>query len=253
MSRSKIAALSVAAAVGGMMIVPAWAASTLSASFFKVVGDPAFGTQCCGTYGDMVTGTLGPDGLPVLNTSAPDIPVAFMNTLKGDLNSNGELTWWTPGPHVTATGSSTVSLPFSSASMYPPAATPGGNDANGYLSAMFTGIFSLATASMVNFSLGADDDAFFYVDNTLVNSIGGIHGDTPAPVTTTSLGQGTHTIKLFYDDRQPSAAALDFNLTSQGITIIPSVPEPSTFALLGVGLTGLGFLRRRSKCRSEKS
>ncbi|MDQ2735302.1 MAG: PEP-CTERM sorting domain-containing protein [Pseudomonadota bacterium] len=97
----------------------------------------------------------------------------------------------------------------------------------------------------MNFFLGADDDAFFYVDNTLVNSIGGIHGDTPAPLTTTSLAQGTHTIELFYDDRQPSAAALDFNL--QSITVVPSVPEPSTFALLGIGLAGLGFLRRRAR------
>ncbi len=105
--------------------------------------------------------------------------------------------------------------------------------------------FTLATASTVNFFLGADDDAFFYVDNTLVNSIGGIHGDTPAPLTTTSLAQGTHTIELFYDDRQPSAAALDFNL--QSITVVPSVPEPSTFALLGIGLAGLGFLRRRAR------
>ncbi|MDE2093481.1 MAG: PEP-CTERM sorting domain-containing protein [Burkholderiales bacterium] len=224
---------------------PAWASSTLSATYYTVRGDPAFGTQCCGTYPDMVTGTLGPDGLPVLNTGASDIPASFMTTLIADTNAFGELPWWTPGPHVTASGSGTISLPFSSISMFPPAATLGGNDANGFLSAMFTGQFTLATNSTVNFSLGADDDAFFYVDNMLVNSIGGVHADTPAPVTTTTLGAGTHTMKLFYDDRQPTAAALDFNLTSEGITIVPSVPEPATFALFGVGLAGVAFMKRR--------
>lgn len=240
-----LAAMAAMACAGLAASSTAWASNTLSATYYTVRGDPAFATQCCGTYPDMVTGTLGPDGLPVLNTGASDIPASFMTTLIADTNAFGELPWWTPGPHVTASGSGTISLPFSSTSMFPPAATLGGNDANGFLSAMFTGQFTLATNSTVNFSLGADDDAFFYVDNTLVNSIGGVHADTPAPVTTTTLGAGTHTIKLFYDDRQPSAAALDFNLTSEGITIVPSVPEPATFALFGVGLAGVALMKRR--------
>jgi fibro-slime domain-containing protein len=131
--------------------------------------------------------------------------------------------------------------------MYPPNGSPTGNDANGFLSAVFKGQFTLGTASNVQFSLGADDDAFFYVDGKLVNSIGGVHADTPAPVTTSVLSPGVHTITLFYDDRQPSNAALNFDVTSTGIVVTPSVPEPATYWLLLAGCSAaiVGLWRRR--------
>ena len=55
--------------------------------------------------------TLGPDGLPVYNLLTND-PYPQNNPI--DVNSNGELTWWsTTNPNVTLAGTGTVSLPYS--------------------------------------------------------------------------------------------------------------------------------------------
>ncbi len=174
--------------VGAMAIlIPMVAAqaatiSTLSASYYTVSSaDPDFGNQCCGTYTDLVKNTLGPDGLPVYNPATSD-PFTIH-----DLNGAGEITWWGPAfnPNVTASGSGSISLPFNDTAMYPPSGqNPGGNDFSGFLAGVFTGSFALNAPQQVQFSLWADDDAFLYVDGTLVDSLGGVHADTQLPVTT---------------------------------------------------------------------
>ncbi len=217
-------------------------ASSLSGSYYTVsTTDPDFGTQCCGVYTNMVTNNLGPDGLPVLNTSygGPHI---------NDVNVNGEISWWSPAfdSHVTSSGTGIVMLPFSSAAMYPPQGqNPSGNDANGYLAAVYTGALSIPTTESVVFNLGSDDDSFLYLNGSLVTSVGGVHADTPAPVTSQTLAPGVYPLVLFYVDRYPSNAALDFSITTSNVGVT-GTPEPATFGLFAAGILGLlGVVRAR--------
>lgn len=227
--------LAFASVLGLLLLVGSSAsAASLSASYFTVSpSDPDFGTQCCGTYYNMVQSTLGPDGLPVWNAS-------YGGPALSDVNGSGEITWWSPtfDSNVTVTGTGSISLPFASTSMYPPNGT-GSNDANGYLAAVFTGSLVVPTTESVTFTLGSDDDSFLYLNNVLQTGIGGVHGDTPAPTSTSILSPGTYNLTLFYDDRYPTQAALNFSIDTEGVVVNPT-PEPGSLLLVGTALAFLG-------------
>ena len=184
---------------------------------------------------------LGPNGLPI-------------GTGSNDINPiTSEITWWSPAlnPHVQFTGSANVTLPYSS-NMYAPNST-GSDDSSFFETAVFTGNFTLASASTVDFDLGSDDDSFIYIDGVLFGQNPGIHGVTTVDFTTPTLSAGTHQLKVFYADRQNTGAFLSLSLDakSSGIVITPpAVPEPATWAMFigGFGLIG-GAMRRRQSAR----
>ena len=245
MCRLRAMAVALALVVCGGVGSPAHAgAYTFGITYFTIAANSDFGTNpCCVTnpYTNEVTATLGPDGLPVYNSSYGG-PTLY------DLNSNGELTWWSPSQnsYVTQTGTGTVTSPFSNTNFYPPNGT-GPNDATGYQGAIIAGNFVLPSAESVTFTLGSDDDSFLYVDGTNIAQLGGIHGVANINPVTSTLSAGSHSFKLFYVDRQQTGAGLNFSINTSGLTVTPPVPEPASLPVLGSGVIGLVLLARRRR------
>lgn len=221
-------------------------ADSLGVTYFTLAHGDADtgGSFCCSTFSNEVLGTLGPDGLPVYNS-------AYGGPTLHDVNGNGELTWWSPAgsagggnANVTQTGTGTLTLPLSLSNFYPPNGG-GPNDGNGYQTAIFKGTLNVPSNESITFTLGADDDAIVAIDNTVVDQLGGVHSITDAPVTTAMIGAGSHTLTIFYADRDQTQAALDFSLQTQGVTL--GVPEPATWAMMLLGFGGMGAAMRRKR------
>jgi fibro-slime domain-containing protein len=226
-------------AFGAAAIVGAsqsFAQSTLQATYYTIPesGDADFGNVPCCSFvftdnanGEVLGGALGPNGLPLYNT-------AFGGPALSDVDSHGQLTWWSG----TSTGGGPVSVPIGQ-NLFPPNGSNSGGDGNGFQTATFAGTLNAAGTEKVTFNLSADDDAFLAVDGNIVLQDGGVHPLDPTGVSVTELlSGGSHSVEIFYADRHTVAAALDF---SESIT---AVPEPASWAMMLVGFGGLGATMR---------
>lgn len=215
--------------------------ATLGATYYEVADgtDPDFNTNS--TPNVTLGSSLGLDGLPV--ATAP-FGVNDVNA------TTHEIEWWSPAldGNVKQTGTGTITLPYSS-NMFAPNST-GMNDSSFFETAVFKGSFTLAGPGTVSFTLGSDDDSFIYVDGVLIGENPGVHSVTTVEFTSGILPAGPNTIEVFYDDRQNVAASLSLSADSD-ITITPTVPEPATWAMLIIGVAGVGgVLRRRNRTAS---
>jgi hypothetical protein len=220
-------------------------AASMNVQWFTVQPDSDFGPIiCCNVYTNEVQSTLGPNGYPILNKDYGGPTISDVNS------GTGELTWWNPALNnsVTFTGTSTLTLPINQ-NMYPLNGT-GGDDSNGFQAAILTGDLVVPTTEQVSFNLGSDDDSFLALGNTIIDQVGGVHGDSAAPVLTSVLDPGVYALTLFYVDRQQTGASLQFSINTQDVTLTAPTPLPAALPLFAAGFGLMGLLAKRRKKRT---
>jgi fibro-slime domain-containing protein len=209
-----------------------------------------------GTVLGLVENTLGPNGMPVRSSVSTAFPLTSASHIL-DVAATNEILWWTAGTRTaTRTGgpltysvvpdpfySSPVTIPFNQPSNLFPGGGP--NNSNGFLALHMFGTFVAPSAGTITITLGADDDAWVFINGQLVVDLGGVKALTPAPTTISGLTPGTHRIDVFFADRHVVQSGLVFGAD---VAFEPTpVPEPASLGLLGLGLLGLGFAARRRR------
>ncbi|MCC5793370.1 MAG: hypothetical protein JJT85_01380 [Chromatiales bacterium] len=249
--------LALAAAATAVFASAPAAATMLSANWYTLAtGHTDTNVSIPGLTTGLVETTLGPNGLPVRSAFSASQPASSSNNIKDIDAGTNEILWWVPGDRaagtvtVDASYPSTIALPFNQPSNLFPggAGSNGGN--NGFLTAHLFGLFDTPAGGQIEISIGADDDAWVFINGELVVDLGGVKPLATAPFTIADLDPGTNRIDVFFADRNTVQSGL---VLSADVVFRPvPVSEPAALGLLGLGLFAFGLLALRRTAVAAK-
>jgi fibro-slime domain-containing protein len=248
----------IAAGAGAALLVAAQMAQampSLNANWYTLAtGHSDTNVSIPGLTTGLVESTLGPNGLPVRTAFSASQPATSSNNIKDVDGGTNEILWWSPGSRSTGTVAvdafypATVSVPYVQLTNLFPGGSGSNGGSNGFLSAHLFGLFDAPAGGTVTFTLGADDDAWIFINNQLVVDLGGVKPLTAAPITVAGLSPGTNRFDLFFADRNVVQSGLRFEAD---VVLRPvPVPEPTSLALVAVGLIALSISLRRAKAQA---
>jgi fibro-slime domain-containing protein len=218
-------------------------------------GDPDYGVPIdSAVVTGLVKNALSVNGLPVATALAKS-RIVGSGSIK-DLNASDEILWWKPHnsgsivfikvDSLTGGGNTRYDAMtnFASGGAFASNFYPQGQAGNAtfHRTVHWQGRFTEAALHSETFTVGADDDAWMFVDNTLAVDNGGIKAIGSTSTLTTSYSAGLHSVDLFFADRAPTGSGIFFTST---IKIVPT-PEPDSLALLvGLGICGSVIAHKR--------
>jgi hypothetical protein len=191
-------------------------------------GNPIFCSPCGQHYSNEVTGTLGPNGLPVLDPS-------YIGPHITDLRNHNQLDWWDPRERI---GTGTFSTDLSGHYDQHLFAFGANNDGRFFETAIYN-TTNLAANTTYTITYSGDDDVFLALNGKVISQDGGVHAIGQFDTVSFSTGAADHQLEIFFADRYNVQSELEFNISA--------VPEPSTWAMMVLGLTGVGFMAYRRK------
>lgn len=125
-----------------------------------------------------------------------------------------------------------------------------GRSHNYHFTYQIAATFGYKPGSGQSFTFTGDDDVWVFFDKKLGIDLGGVHGASSQTVNLDTLfgpgkAEGNYSFDFYFAERHTTESNLRIDTSLQ---LMP-VPEPSTYAMMALGLAGLGAVARRRRER----